>query len=124
MSEHGEAIEADLHRFHGFDLWPDLGCGRLSWRRLRVFVENLPPDSATVRAELGDRSRWAVGEQLLNEVVHLLELQLWQHADPKSRGPVPELRRTPWDDHRVSELRERLIEFRDRARSRARQGET
>ncbi|MFI1580009.1 hypothetical protein [Embleya sp. NPDC020630] len=48
LREHGEAIEADLLRYYRVDLL-DLYRGEMSWRRLRVLIRYLPPESATAR---------------------------------------------------------------------------
>lgn len=82
------------------DLWADLTGPRLPWRRLRVLVENLPPEAATVRDRMGSKSSWGISEQLLAHVSHLLEMALYQRADPKKRGAAPKPMRTPWTDDR------------------------
>jgi hypothetical protein len=48
VSEHCEAVEADLV-FRGVDL-RGLWTGALSWRRLKVLIDHLPPESATKTA--------------------------------------------------------------------------
>jgi hypothetical protein len=58
VSEHCEAVEADL-AFRGIDL-RGLWTGELSWRRLKVLIDHLPPESATKTA-----IRDAMGEDLL-----------------------------------------------------------
>lgn len=49
LSEHSEAIEADLLRYFSVDLM-DLWRGRLSYRRLSVLIRKLPGDSWTQTA--------------------------------------------------------------------------
>ncbi|MGK4584545.1 hypothetical protein [Kitasatospora sp. HPMI-4] len=49
LSEHAEAIEADLLRYYRLDLL-DYHRGSMSARRLRVLVRHLPEDSALGRA--------------------------------------------------------------------------
>lgn len=110
-------MEADLLRYYGLDLWPELTGPRLTWRRLRVLIEQLPPDAAVVRAQLGDKARWDVAEQLLARTCHLLELQLYQAADPKKRGPAPKPIPMPWDGDTptsAERMAEALRSFRDR----------
>lgn len=46
LSEHAEAIEADLQQFYGIAL-SDLAAGRLTWRRFGVLVRQLPSESRT-----------------------------------------------------------------------------
>lgn len=88
LSEHGEAIEADLQRYYGLALG-DVTTGRLSWRRLRVLVAQLPPDSALARALNGPAADWAPTEYLLAHVVDLLAWSNYQRAHGKGRRPRP-----------------------------------
>ncbi|KJK57549.1 hypothetical protein [Saccharothrix sp. ST-888] len=51
LTEHAEAIEADLLRYYRLDLL-DYHRGAMSARRLRVLVQHLPEESALGRALL------------------------------------------------------------------------
>lgn len=87
LTEHGEAIEADLQQFHGIAL-SDLTTGRLTWRRLGVLVEELPPGSA-LAARLNPSMRWSNTEHLLAALVDLAANGNWQRGGGKGRKPKP-----------------------------------
>ena len=97
LSEHGEALEADLHRYYQLDLL-DLFRGRLSWRKLAVLVRHLPLDSATVQAQLGflPASRT---EHLLYGLLDASQLANWQRAavntKKSQRPPAPKRLQRP-----------------------------
>jgi hypothetical protein len=64
----------------------------MTLRRLRVLVENLPPDSATVRARIGHN--WSVDQMLLADAVDALRFWrcewLYSHdAHPPEPDPIP-----------------------------------
>lgn len=88
LVEHGEAVEADLQRYHTTRL-SDLATGELSWRRLGVLVAALPRDSQTSRALYGEAVAWGVTEHLLATVVDLLQGANWQRSGSKSNRPKP-----------------------------------
>ncbi|MDH6224364.1 hypothetical protein [Streptomyces sp. MJP52] len=87
----------------------DLHRGRLSWRRLRVLIQHLPPESATMTAlrnELSDeelaaqaaegepeRARWSQQEQLLATVAdavrHLEYALICVNANKGAKRPDP-----------------------------------
>jgi hypothetical protein len=69
VNEHCEAVEADL-AFRGVDL-RGLWTGALSWRRLKVLIDHLPPESAT-KTEI----RESHGEEFFAEIA-------------ESSGPAP-----------------------------------
>jgi len=83
-------VEADLHRIYGVDL-VGLWSGQLTLRKLRVLIEQLPPDCATAYAlagaELGQLSGWRLTDLLLGRLADELALYRWQweaaHIDPK-----------------------------------------
>lgn len=96
-----EEIEADLQRYYGTDI-RDLGNG-LSWRRLLVLVNALPPESATMTAirnstpdaeieaiemhpELG---RWSAIEGLLALLVDEVRNLTWSYLQSHSEKDVP-----------------------------------
>jgi hypothetical protein len=83
--------------------WPgrsllELWRGQMSWRELRVFLQHLPPDSATARAVNPDNA-WSLDQHLLaglaDRVGYLAALTAYINTDPKKRGrftppkPIP-----------------------------------
>lgn len=84
-------------RFYGLDLQRDLGTDRLSWRRLGVLLEHLPPTSSTVRAVGGERTEWGYTEHLLATVVDLLAQAnyLFVAANSKTKPTPPEPLKRP-----------------------------
>ena len=95
ISEHGEAVEADLLRL-GLDI-RDLG-GALSYRRLRVILENSPRDSAYLRSAGGDYATWSTTDHLLALIKDELAIANWQRCDPKARVPYPKPQSRPGVD--------------------------
>ncbi|MFE9003074.1 hypothetical protein ACFYOY_13175 [Streptomyces sp. NPDC007875] len=87
----------------------DVHRGRLSWRRLRVLIQHLPPESATMtalrndltdeelaeQAEHGDpeKGRWSQVEQLLaliaDRVARLEYVTILANSDSKGKKPTP-----------------------------------
>jgi hypothetical protein len=97
VTQHAEAIEADLLRYYGVDLH-DYHRGRLSARRLRVLIQHLPRDAALVRAVHGGDAEWGLAEHLLAAAVDQVALGNWlfatahtpEQASPPDRpAPVP-----------------------------------
>jgi hypothetical protein len=97
VTQHAEAIEADLLRHYGVDLL-DYHRGRLSARRLRVLVQRLPRDAALVRAVHGEDAEWGLTEQLLAAAVDQLATGNWlfatthtpeQASPPERPRPLP-----------------------------------
>lgn len=92
----------------GFDVL-DVHRGLMSWRRLRVLIQHLPPESATKTAlrntlseeELADQAdrgrpeeaRWSQQDQLLAAAVDALRrveyVLICAHSDGKSKRPTP-----------------------------------
>jgi hypothetical protein len=98
VREHGGAIEADLQAHYGVAL-SGLTTGELTWRRLKVLLTYLPPDSATARSIRGadHEPEWTRTEHLLAGVFDALNMLLWQNAvlsgvKPKPRKPEPLMR--------------------------------
>lgn len=90
-------LEADLQREYQADLC-DVWRGTLSLRKLRVFIEHLPADSASARAiadVTGPLSQWSLTDALLGRLVDELAAYRWQwesaHIDTKRTS----LRRQP-----------------------------
>jgi hypothetical protein len=97
VTQHAEAIEADLLRYYGVDLH-DYHRGRLSARRLRVLIQHLPRDAALVRAVHGEDAEWGLTEHLLAAAVDQLATGNWlfatvhtpeQASVPDRPAPVP-----------------------------------
>lgn len=75
--------------------WPgrsllQLHTGELSWREVRVFIEHLPPDSATGRSMRGstpEDDAWTLDRQLLAIIADSVRestfMQVKLHGDPK-----------------------------------------
>lgn len=96
-----EALEADLQRYYGTDLRM-LGAG-LSWRRMLVLVENLPPESALMTAirntipedELAareshpERAPWSALETLLAVLIDEVRSLTWVQVQKASQENVP-----------------------------------
>lgn len=91
---HGEAIHADLHRYHGHRLH-DVFTGDLTWMDLLAYVRQFPPDSATARAMDGDAAGWGASEHLLATVIDQLAAANWQRSGKKSGKPKPMKRPRP-----------------------------
>lgn len=76
-------------RFYNIDLG-DLVTGRLTWRRLGVLVQQLPADSATVRARIGPSAAWTTSEHLLALIADRLGIANWQRQGKRtSKRPQP-----------------------------------
>lgn len=86
LSDHGEAVEADLARFYHLRL-ADLTCGLLTWRRLGVLVRHLPTDGALARALHGEAVRWSTADHLMATTVDLLASANWQRGGGKGKRP-------------------------------------
>jgi hypothetical protein len=105
----GEELEADLQRYYQIPL-TSLGA-ELSWRRLLVLVEHLPPEgalntairNATPEAELakatGDSARapWSTLESLVAALIDELRQFEWMYASAHSKTApqMPEPIRRP-----------------------------
>jgi hypothetical protein len=91
VTEHAEAIEADLLRYYRLDLH-DYHRGLLSARRLRVLIEHLPRDAALVRAVHGEDAEWGLREHLLAIAIDQLAIGNWQFASVHAadQGGAPE----------------------------------
>lgn len=66
----------------------DLYRGRLTPRRLAVFIAGFPADSATARAVQGPTVRWTLTDQLLASVFDALAAISWQLGGDK-HAPRP-----------------------------------
>lgn len=92
LAEHGEAIEADLHRFYGVRLRKALygaRSERLSARELLVRIRYLPRESA-LSYELNGPSRdVTVADHLLARIETRLAGANWQRGGGKGQRPKP-----------------------------------
>jgi hypothetical protein len=86
LRDHGCAVEADLKRFYDVRL-SDLTVGRLTWRRLSVYLEGLPKDSATAREIGGPDLEWGLAEHLLAYIGDGIQIANWQRAARKNSKP-------------------------------------
>lgn len=80
LSQHQDAVEADLLRYYNLDLPRDLGSDRLTWRRLRALIERLPPDAATVAETRGADAGWTLETMLLALIADHAAIANWQRA--------------------------------------------
>lgn len=80
LNDHQDAVEADLLRYYRLDLPADLGTDRLTWRRLKVLIEQLPAESCTVRTTRGDTAAWTLEPMLLALIADHLAIGNWQRA--------------------------------------------
>lgn len=84
----------------------------------------MPLESAYAASVDPDGHRhWRHTEQLLAQAIHLLELQMYQQADPRKRGAAPKPMPMPWDAPTRStlspaEMEARLVALRAEADSR------
>ncbi|MFM9637599.1 hypothetical protein [Streptomyces turgidiscabies] len=125
LGDDPEAVEADLiARYPGYGRGGPLAAfwrGEITLRLLRVMVEALPPDSATVRAVNGHA--WQHADFVLQDAADLLALLVTQfanaHRDPKSHPnplPLPEPGWRPGDplpEDRTAAEAERRADARD-----------
>lgn len=88
LETHGEAIEADFQRYYGVAV-TDVFAGRMTWRRFRVLLAQLPADSATTRAATDGPEPWTTTEHLLAGIFDAEMAALWQRAGGKGRRPRP-----------------------------------
>ena len=77
VSERQDALSADLRRYYGATL--DEALNTWTAQDLSAAVHNLPIDSATVRAELGDRFDWNHLAANLAELVDIMHF--WLHSE-------------------------------------------
>ncbi len=97
LREHGEAIEADLHRYYGIRLSTALygedgnrGKGRWTPRELLVRIRQLPKESALQRKLAGPMAPWDMNALLLRRIEFQLAGANWQRGGGKNtRKPKP-----------------------------------
>lgn len=87
----------------------------MTWRRLGVFIRNLPPSSATLREIHGPMVAWGVTDYLLANVVDQLAGANWQRGGGKGRRPKPLPR--PKSEQEARERRERMARGMERMRA-------
>jgi len=100
----GEEIEADFQRYYGLDYLDRFRPGRsLGWRKLLVFIEHLPPESALNTAirnslpedHIADRPRepakspWSTMELLTAALIDELRVNGWMYAQAHSETTIP-----------------------------------
>lgn len=111
MHDHGGALDYDLMTLTAYTI-DDVG-GRLPVGSLAHFLQNLPPDSATMRElfpEEAERVAWMGGRATAQLVACLIDevrgLQ-WLYQSAHHRGSVrrPRPIETPWTDERDSGVR-------------------
>lgn len=88
LDEHGDAVEYDLICL-GLRL-RHLGTKRLTWRDLKVIIQQQPASSALFRAMNPEEHHWTLGNQLIAAAIDALHTANWQRAgDPKAPRPRP-----------------------------------
>jgi len=87
LTEHGEAIEADLQRWYGVELG-DRYRGRLTDRRLLVLIRHLPRDSALMWDADPETAAWGLAEQLSAAQTDALNMLAWMYANRNQRHPT------------------------------------
>lgn len=101
LSEHGQAIDADLQREYGLSL-NDWAAGRVSTRRLLGLVANLTPEGTAYSRALSTSAQgkptkpkpppdwwWTPERDFFAGIIDLLRLDMWRTADRDHRGPPP-----------------------------------
>jgi hypothetical protein len=75
------------------DQLTEFWAGRMTWRRLAVLVENLPPEAATTQElDQAGATRWTQNTELLAAVVDELKTWRWEYAasnTPKNTAKPP-----------------------------------
>lgn len=89
LSDHQDAVEADLLRYYQIDLPRDLGSDRLTWRRLGLLIRHLPPEAATVREVHGDKAMWTLDRMLMALIADYLAVANWQRGNAGKKNPPP-----------------------------------
>jgi hypothetical protein len=100
LMDHSEEIEADLARFYprDADQLTEWYAGRMSLRRLWVLVSQLPHDSATHEAMVGEeKAAWTTLVELTAQVVDAINQLDWHFraANSKTTPKKPELTPRP-----------------------------
>ncbi|WP_228794721.1 DUF5361 domain-containing protein, partial [Nocardia cyriacigeorgica] len=85
IEEHGEAIEYDLISL-GLRL-RDLGSDSLSWRDLKVIVQQSPRESAIARSVNPEVSMWGIDQQLMAELVDVAHWLKWSKTKGATQKP-------------------------------------
>lgn len=108
MNEHGEAIEYELLTI-GRNL-ADLGTRALSWRDLKVVVNNAPPGGALHRAQDPKGWAWGADTYMLAGLIDLTAVANWQRAQKKSAPKPKPLPRPGEKKIKKKSLTQRAIE--------------
>lgn len=67
----------------------DLGTPALTYRRLRLILEQSPRTSAFARSVAGDVAEWSTTDHLTAAVFDALNIANWQRGGGKGRRPKP-----------------------------------
>lgn len=80
-----------MWRFYGLD-FRSLWTGGLTFRQVKVLVEKLPADAATVREASGPAASWSATEYLLAHVIDELRAANWLYscAHTEKGKPMPD----------------------------------
>lgn len=96
LASHRGALRADFQRYYGLRLEELPAMGALAAAEL---AENLPPESALMRA-VSPSLQWGEEGYLLSLIEYELRLLVWIMTDPKKRGARPQPIETPADAER------------------------
>lgn len=106
LSEHGEAIEADLRHYYQRRL-RDLATGEMTWREFRCYLNELPDECRLARSVAGEIAGWGPQERILADIYDVLADANWQRGGNKNQTrPKPYPR--PVDKRAVEALGRRL----------------
>lgn len=105
---------------YGVDLL-DLWRGKLSLRKVRIYLDGLPRNCALSRAVDANATAWSLTDHLLAELLHSSRTANWQRSDGKT-PPPPRIARPGVEDEQeqakaVSEQRARAFLARQKMRA-------
>lgn len=106
LTEHGEALEADLAEHYGKRL-RDLITGAMTWRELACYVKGLPQESRVAREMHGEVASWSTTDRILADVFDVLAVANWQRGGNKN-APRPQAYPRPKDKQALQALGRRL----------------
>ena len=103
IQEHAETLEADLQRYYGLNLATLFVPGSgLTWRRLLVLIDHLPPEAALITAIRNDtpdqvlarnatdptKGNWSNLENLVATAIDEIRNSQWMYASAHSERTV------------------------------------